>query len=348
MPNARPARHWSALVKPHSAGATVTGSGNNITASDPSAGAAVTPRMIARLEISYTDGRDDVIVSDRRWRTSLGPLVTDAWAADQTSGRITGTWGYYVMITKLAMMANLTGHDTDAAHYSALADDIKTAFNAHFYDTSLRRYTTDGNAGTTGATQTAQALALDAGLVPDTERGAVLDTLVELVNAFHANGDGPHFSGRHHRYGPHRSRARRRRPGRRPLGPAPGRRPTQRRLLHAAHDRQPRRQDHHRRSVGPRKLQKPHDPRPDRRVVPHRPDRNPGSRRLGRLPALGHPAQGRRRPHPCAGQLPDAVWSGPLRMEPNRPTVPAHRHRAEQHHRRDPGTDPRRPARRDP
>lgn len=73
--------------------------------------------------------------------------------------------------------------------------DIKTAFNTHFYDTSLRRYTAEGNGGTTGAPQTAQALALDAGLVPDGERPAVLNALVELVYAFHPNGDGPHFSG---------------------------------------------------------------------------------------------------------------------------------------------------------
>ncbi|MEV0830457.1 family 78 glycoside hydrolase catalytic domain [Nonomuraea rubra] len=121
--------------------------------------------------------------------------LADWVAADQTSGRITGTWGYYTMITKLAKMAELTGHADDATRYQALAADIKTAFNAHFYNQQLRRYTTDGNAGATGATQTAQALALDAGLVPDSERQAVLDALVELVYAFHPNGEGPHFSG---------------------------------------------------------------------------------------------------------------------------------------------------------
>ncbi|MET7425769.1 family 78 glycoside hydrolase catalytic domain [Dactylosporangium sp. NPDC005555] len=121
--------------------------------------------------------------------------LADWVAADQTSGRITGTWGYYTMISKLAEMASLTGHQADALKYRALAADIKTAFNAHFYNTTLRRYTTAGNAGTTGATQTAQALALDAGLVPDSERGAVLDALVELVYAFHPSGEGPHFSG---------------------------------------------------------------------------------------------------------------------------------------------------------
>jgi alpha-L-rhamnosidase len=121
--------------------------------------------------------------------------LADWVAAEQTSGRITGTWGYYVMITKLATMASLTGHGDDAARYTALAADIKAAFNTAFYNTTLRRYTAAGNAGTTGATQAAQALALDAGLVPDGERGAVLDALVELVYAFHPNGTGPHFSG---------------------------------------------------------------------------------------------------------------------------------------------------------
>ena len=121
--------------------------------------------------------------------------LADWVSADQTSGRITGTWGYYKMISKLAVMAQLTGHAEDAARYTTLAADIKNAYNAHFYNSQLRRYTADGNAGTIGATQAAQALALDAGLVPDGEQQAVLDALVELVYAFHPNGDGPHFSG---------------------------------------------------------------------------------------------------------------------------------------------------------
>ncbi|HEX6685031.1 MAG TPA: family 78 glycoside hydrolase catalytic domain [Candidatus Limnocylindrales bacterium] len=130
---------------------------------------------------------------------AVGHIVDAALAdwvsAEQTSGRITGTWGYYIMISKLAMMARLTGHSADADRYQALAGQIAAAFNAAFYNTALRRYTTDGNAGTTGATQAAQALALDAGLVPDSERAAVTQALVDLVYAFHPTGDGPHFSG---------------------------------------------------------------------------------------------------------------------------------------------------------
>jgi alpha-L-rhamnosidase len=99
------------------------------------------------------------------------------------------------MISKMARMAELTGHTADAQLYSQLAADIRQAFNNAFFNESLGRYTANGNAGAEGATQTAQALALDAGLVPAERRQDVLDALVELIDAFHPNGDGPHFSG---------------------------------------------------------------------------------------------------------------------------------------------------------
>jgi len=121
--------------------------------------------------------------------------LADWVSAEQTSGRITGTWGYYVMITKMAMMAELTGHHADAEKYRKLAADIKDAFNRAFFNESLGYYTANGNAGTTGATQAAQALALDAGLVPEDKRQGVLDYLVGNIYAFQPSGGGPHFSG---------------------------------------------------------------------------------------------------------------------------------------------------------
>ncbi len=123
--------------------------------------------------------------------------LSDWVSADTTSGLITGTWGYYVMISKLAMMAELTGHDDDAEKYGNLAEAIKAAFNDRFYNAEQHLYATDGGSGgTTEATQTAQALALDAGLVPEGDRAAVLDNLVELIDAFNPSGDGgPHFAG---------------------------------------------------------------------------------------------------------------------------------------------------------
>ncbi|MEU8608181.1 family 78 glycoside hydrolase catalytic domain [Actinoplanes sp. NPDC048791] len=133
-------------------------------------------------------------------RQKVDGFIVDAalgdWVGDEpTSGRITGTWGYYLTIQAMARMATLTGHTTDAARYAALAEQIKTAFHQAFFNEALGRYTTNGNNGTDGASQTAQALALDAGLVPADSRGKVLNALVELVYAYHPNGTGPHLSG---------------------------------------------------------------------------------------------------------------------------------------------------------
>ena len=116
--------------------------------------------------------------------------LADWVSAEPVSGRITGTWGYYVTIQSMARIATLTGHTADATKYAALAEEIKAAFNRAFLDEAQGRY-----AGPEGPTQTAQALALDAGLVPADHRGKVLDALVDLVHSFHPNGTGPHFSG---------------------------------------------------------------------------------------------------------------------------------------------------------
>jgi alpha-L-rhamnosidase len=95
----------------------------------------------------------------------------------------------------MAKMAALTGHDADAIEYRALATNIRNAFNNAFYNSALGRYTSQGNLGSEGATQAAQALALEEGLVPDGERQRVLDSLVELIYSYQPFGGGPHFSG---------------------------------------------------------------------------------------------------------------------------------------------------------
>ncbi|MDX2938798.1 alpha-L-rhamnosidase [Streptomyces ipomoeae] len=139
-------------------------------------------------------------IRTRKAGTGADAHIVDAaladWiAAEPTSGRITGTWGYHQVADRMARMAALLGHDADAREYRDLATAIKDAFNAAFYNSALGRYTSQGDAGTTGATQAAQALALDEGLVPEGERERVLDALVELIYGFQPFGGGPHFSG---------------------------------------------------------------------------------------------------------------------------------------------------------
>jgi alpha-L-rhamnosidase len=137
----------------------------------------------------------------RTQKVAAGTFLVDAALADwasadsTTSGRITGTWAYHQVADRMARMAAVIGRDADAREYGNLAANIKQAFNAAFYNTKLGRYTSDGNLGATGATQAAQALALDEGLVPDGERRRVLDSLVELINSYHPAGGGPHLSG---------------------------------------------------------------------------------------------------------------------------------------------------------
>jgi alpha-L-rhamnosidase len=132
----------------------------------------------------------DYIARQKAVGNIVDAALADWVSAEPVSGRITGTWGYHQMIKELAELARLTGHQADAIRYTVLAADIRTAFHNAFWDPARRLYADNG-----AVSQSAQALALDAGLVPESERQAVLDGLVAMIYAFHPNGDGPHFSG---------------------------------------------------------------------------------------------------------------------------------------------------------
>jgi alpha-L-rhamnosidase len=64
----------SPLTGAHAADAAVTRSGERATPNT-----RVTPRMIARVELTYSDGTTTNVVSDRTWRTATGPALTDHW-----------------------------------------------------------------------------------------------------------------------------------------------------------------------------------------------------------------------------------------------------------------------------
>lgn len=85
---------------------------------------------------------------------------------------LTSTAYYFVDATLLATFAELLGKSDEAARYRDLAEAIRAAFHEAFYK---------GDGLYAGGEQTAQAAALFQGLTPDSERGAVVQRLVEAV-----------------------------------------------------------------------------------------------------------------------------------------------------------------------
>jgi alpha-L-rhamnosidase len=95
----------------------------------------------------------------------------------QTSPLLTSTAYYYYDVWLLACMAKILGHDEDARHYFELADEIKAAFNEEFFDKSAGYYGT--------GTQTANALALFYGMVPESRREGVVKHLAHDITVNH-------------------------------------------------------------------------------------------------------------------------------------------------------------------
>ncbi|UMG93983.1 family 78 glycoside hydrolase catalytic domain [Nocardioides sp. TF02-7] len=152
----------------------------------------------------YWDNMVDFVDYIRREKAGTGEdehivnaALSDWVSVDNTDGRITGTWGYYLTIHHMAEMAGLTGRPAAAREYRRLADDIRIAFNEHFLNEEGGYYSPDGETEA-GATQAAQAFALDADLVPAEHRDAVLDHLVDHIYGFDPAGEGgPHIQAGH-------------------------------------------------------------------------------------------------------------------------------------------------------
>ena len=106
-----------------------------------------------------------------------------------TSLGLTATAVYYADLTVLRDIARLLGHAADAERFGRQAGATRTAFNARLYDASTAVYDR--------GSQTAYAMPLALGIVPEEHRAEVLNKLVEDIRA-HGNhttaGDvGFHF-----------------------------------------------------------------------------------------------------------------------------------------------------------
>ena len=92
-----------------------------------------------------------------------------------TTSGVTATAIYYQDLTVMEKVAALLGKSEESSSYRRQAEAERNAFNARFFDASHHRYDK--------GSQTAQAMPLALGLVPEGERSAVLDALVDDVRA---------------------------------------------------------------------------------------------------------------------------------------------------------------------
>jgi hypothetical protein len=92
-----------------------------------------------------------------------------------TSLGLTATATYYADIATLRRMALLLGKKSDAEHLDQLGRSVYDSFNRHFYKEDQKNYDR--------GSQTALAMPLVLGLVPDEDRAAVLDNLVADIRS---------------------------------------------------------------------------------------------------------------------------------------------------------------------
>ncbi|MDE3188161.1 MAG: family 78 glycoside hydrolase catalytic domain [Acidobacteriota bacterium] len=95
--------------------------------------------------------------------------------AQLTGMKVTATAVYFQDLTVLTKIAGLLGHADDAARYTALAEEVKASYNRELFHPTSNTYDT--------GSQTADAISLAVGLVPDDRRQAVMDSLVADVRA---------------------------------------------------------------------------------------------------------------------------------------------------------------------
>jgi hypothetical protein len=124
---------------------------------------------------SYLAGRakDDIVDHGLGDWYDLGP--GEPGQSQLTPIALTATAITFEDNQALSKIARRLGHDDDAARYADAADRIKSAFNRRFLDTSRSLYAT--------GSQTAQAMPLVLGLVPEEHRSRVLDALVRDVRS---------------------------------------------------------------------------------------------------------------------------------------------------------------------
>jgi hypothetical protein len=101
----------------------------------------------------------------------IGP--GDAGFSKLTTAGVTGTAIYYQDLKALEKTAAVLGRNEESQAYAEQAARVREDFNARFFDAAQHRYDK--------GSQTAQAMPLALGMVPEDQRSAVLDAMVKDI-----------------------------------------------------------------------------------------------------------------------------------------------------------------------
>nr|BFE35836.1 hypothetical protein GCM10010200_080870 [Actinomadura rugatobispora] len=139
------------------------------------------PGMRRGVEFLRTRAKDLILSEGLGDHMEPQPDGTCSLSPNRTPVELTSTAWFHAVTTMVADAAAVVGEDADAARYRELAEAIRTAFNDRFLDPATGRYAT--------GSQTAQAMPLWFGIVPDEHRDRVGRVLVERIES-----DGGHLS----------------------------------------------------------------------------------------------------------------------------------------------------------
>jgi hypothetical protein len=138
------------------------------------------PALVSHLEVmkKYADylssrAKDNIIAYGLGDWYDIGP--GEPGVSKLTTPGVTATAIYYQDLRVVENTLALAGREEESRAYAAKADAVRTDFNARFFDTANHRYDK--------GSQTAQAMPLVVGLVPEEERAHVLEALVADIRA---------------------------------------------------------------------------------------------------------------------------------------------------------------------
>lgn len=115
----------------------------------------------------------EFILPNDKYGDWVSPL--EGWERGTPASIATGY--YYYTSSIVAKVAKILGFSEDAENYGILSENIKTAFHQHFYNSGNKQYE-EGS-------QFSNSFALFLGLVPDSEKEAVLNNLVNDIVSTH-------------------------------------------------------------------------------------------------------------------------------------------------------------------